>query len=24
MEEEMKEGESLCDGFENGNTPLGV
>jgi len=24
MEEEMKEGESLCDGFENGNTSLGV
>jgi len=24
MEEEMKEGESLCDEFENWNTPLGV
>jgi len=24
MEEQMKEGESLCDGFEKWNTPLGV
>jgi len=24
MEEEVKEGESLCDGFEKWNTPLGV
>jgi len=24
MEEKMKEGESLCDGFEKWNMPLGV
>ena len=24
MEEKMKEGENLCDGFEKWNTPLGV
>ena len=24
MEEQMKEGENLCDGFEKWNTPLGV
>jgi len=24
MEEKMKEGESLYDGFENGNMPLGL
>ena len=24
MEEQMKEGESLCDEFEKWNTPLGV
>ena len=24
MDEQMKEGESLCDGFEKWNMPLGV
>ena len=24
VEEQMKEGENLCDGFEKWNTPLGV
>jgi len=24
MEEKMKEGQNLCDGFEKWNTPLGV
>jgi len=24
MEEEKKEGEILCDGFEKGNTSLGM